>query len=67
MEKIIWTCLRRLKIHYVETRNREISYIGRMSGLDILHRNCLLNHITDGDRTVKRGSRSKHIMGELTL
>jgi ACT domain-containing protein len=32
----------------------------------ILHRNCLLNHVVEGDieRTVKRGSRCKHILGE---
>jgi hypothetical protein len=33
----------------------------------ILHRNCLLNHVVERkiERTVKRGSRGKHILGEL--
>jgi len=33
----------------------------------ILHRNCLLNDVVEGkiERTVKRGSRGKHILGEL--
>jgi len=32
-----------------------------------LHRNCLLNHVVGGkiERKIKRGSRGKHILGEL--